>query len=82
LLDRLDADLVRADDETLDAARLHALLTNVVDTTHAIAASISEELFGATVVPKSSSPAGPQSQSQSSGGSQSQRQSQHSGPQG
>lgn len=46
LLDRLDADLVGAKRGPLDAARLHALLTDVVDTTHAISASVSEELFG------------------------------------
>lgn len=83
LLDRLDADLLRAKDEALDAGRLHALLTDVVDTTHAISASISDELFGATPAPKSASaPTASQSQSQSSGSSQSQSQSQHGGSQG
>jgi uncharacterized alpha-E superfamily protein len=46
LLDRLDADLVRAYQDPLDPPALHALLTNVVDTTHAISASIGQELFG------------------------------------
>ena len=87
LLDRLDVDLGRAKEHSLDPSRLHALLTDVVDTTHAISAAISDELFGvepiATDSPSradapSHAHAQTQPQSQSSG-SQSQSQSQSSG---
>jgi hypothetical protein len=81
LLDRLDADLLRAKDSSLDAARLHALLTDVVDTTHAISASIADELFGVAPAASSASreatPVASQSQSQSPSQGASQRQSQH-----
>lgn len=64
LLDRLDEDLGRAKEQPLDATRLHALLTNVVDTTHAISAAISDELFGVEpVTPIAASTSQTQSQS-------------------
>lgn len=59
LLDRLDADLIAARESRLDDARLHALLTNVVDTTHAISGSISEELFGPHPAPPRAPVEGP-----------------------
>ena len=67
LLDRLDADLVRAEREALEPGRLHALLTNVVDTTHAISASIADELFGATPVPSDAAATPTQTQTQTQG---------------
>jgi uncharacterized alpha-E superfamily protein len=45
-LTRLDAHLASAAERPLDDAELHALLTFVVDETHAICGLIGEELFG------------------------------------
>jgi uncharacterized alpha-E superfamily protein len=51
LLDGLDARLVAARAEPLRSDRLHALLTDVVDTTHATSAAISDEIFGVSSSP-------------------------------
>jgi uncharacterized alpha-E superfamily protein len=61
-LDRLEADLAAAEKVPLDPARLHAILTNVVDTTHAVSSAISDELFGAAVAAPAAAPTQSQSQ--------------------
>ena len=75
-LDRLEADLAVAARAPLDAAGLHLLLTNVVDTTHELSNDLSVELFGGALAPFSPSPSQPPGQSQTQSQSQSQTPSQ------
>ncbi len=74
-LDRLERDLAAAAGAPLDSARLHELLTNVVDATHAVSSDLSMELFGGaleaippTVATMSQSQSQSSTQSQSSAG--------------